>query len=169
MAKIDIVKKDGKKYIDGEEVLLKITYSILGRLMLLVFSLFGIFSGSIFVMAFNTNILLIILGGLIEVYSIIMFIDLLFFDKFEITKYHLTKRWLFWKYSLAVDDAIVYKTSYLINRGAIRFKTKNNHFLWFILPIYLLAVDDYKITMEKLKTVFLEINLLKGDEYEWYN
>lgn len=121
------------------ETLIVIKYSILGRLMLLLFSAFGIFIGSMFLVASNTNIFLIILGVLIDVYSIIMFFDLVLFKQFEITKHHLVKKWLIGKYSLSVDDAIVYKTSYKITRGAIRFKSKNNHFLSFIFPIYIMA------------------------------
>ncbi len=152
-----------------DKILLTIKYNFFGKLLLIIFSLFGMFIGSIFIIAINNNIFFITLGCLIVLYCLIMFSDILFFKRMDITDKYIIKNWLFGKYYLPINDAYVSKTSYQINRGTIRFKSKNNRFLSFILPIYLLALSDYEKSMLKIKKVFINLELLKGDEYEWNN
>ena len=67
-------------------------------------------------------------------------------------------------------DAKVNKFSYKgVTRGYIRFYSKSNYFISFMMTIHLLALEDYELQFEKLKATLKKIQLLKGDEHEWYS
>jgi len=145
-------------------------YNPFMRLVVLLFFVLGVLIGTMFLLANGTNLFLQILGGAIIIYSVVMLFDVLLFVRMEIDNKEIKKRWLFGTYVLKVYDTKVNKFSYKgITRGYIRFNSKSNYFSSFIMTIHLLALDNYREEFEKLKEVLKKNQLLKGDEYEWYN
>ena len=172
MGKVDVVEKDGKKYIDGEEVLLSIKYNLLGRLLLILFSWFGLAVSIFLIVANDINILLKIIAILILVQNLWLFFDVLFFKEMKITKKTVAKVWLFGKLSVPVKEIdYAYRSFYTINRGKLVFQSfkskKKNFFFYNCMAVHLLGISNYKQVMLQIKKILIEKNIIKGDEYEW--
>lgn len=157
--------------IENEDVLLSIKYNLLGRTLLILLSLFGLFVSIFFLIAGDTNILLKIIGILILIQSLWLFFDVLFFKEMKITKEAITKVWSFGKISIPIKEIdYVYRSFYKINRGKIVFQSKKrNFFLHNFMAIHLLGVSNYRQIMLEMKKIFINLNIIKGDEYEWNN
>ncbi|GGD43015.1 hypothetical protein GCM10012288_16630 [Malaciobacter pacificus] len=166
---LNIEEKDGKKYIDGEEILLEIEYDFYKKSLLLLFALIGILIGCIFFVGSDKNIFLKILGIFICIYALFLFFDVLLFKKLLITRTEIKKIWIFGEIKLLVAEAIVFRSSYKLNKGTIHFRSKSNRFLSYILQIRLFALKNYKKKYEQIKKILIETKILKGDEYEWNN
>ena len=158
----------------NENVLLHIRYDLLGRMLLVLFSLFGLYIGLFFVIADNTNILLKVIGVLIFLQSLWLFFDVLFFKEMKITKTKIEKIWLFGKLSVPIKKIdYAYRSFYKINRGKIVFRSsqsiKRNFYLHNCMAIHLVGVSNYKQVLLEIKKVFINLSIIKGDEYEWNN
>jgi len=155
---------------DTNNIRITLKYSPLMRLVVLLFFLFGMLIGIMFLMAEGSSFFLKFFGISILVYSILMFCDVLLFVEMKIYDSKINKIWLIGTYSLEVKDAKVNKFSYKgVTRGYIRFYSKSNYFISFMMTIHLLALEDYELQFEKLKATLKKIQLLKGDEHEWYS
>jgi purine-cytosine permease-like protein len=139
------------------------------RIILLLFALLGVLIGLMFIIANNTNLFLQVLGVLISVQSTVLLLDVLFFKRFEISKTEIRKVWLFGEISVPIGEIdYAYRSSYKINRGRIVFQyKKKNFFLYHLITIHLLGVSNYQQTIQEIKKVFIKLNIIKGDEYEW--
>lgn len=169
--KINITEKDGKKYID-EKVLLNIQYSLFGKTLLVLFSLFGLLVAILLQISENTYILLKVFGFLIFIQSLWLFLDVLLFKEMKITKDMVTKIWLLGEISIPVNKInYAYRSFYKLNRGKIVFQSfqskKRNFFLHNIMAIHLLGLSNYEQTLLNMKKVFTKLNIIKGDENEW--
>ena len=159
---------------NNQRVLFTIQYCLFGRILLIIFSLFGLFAGLMFMIANKTNMLLQIIGAIIFAQSLWLFIDVLFFKKVKITKNTIEKIWLFGKASIPVEKIdYAYRSFYKINRGKMVFRSfkskKRNFFFYNVMAIHLLGISNYEQTLSKMKKVFKDLNIIKGDEYEWNN
>jgi len=159
---------------NNQRVLFTIQYCLFGRILLIIFSLFGLFAGLMFMIANKTNMLLQIIGAIIFAQSLWLFIDVLFFKKVKITKNTIEKIWLFGKASIPVEKIdYAYRSFYMINRGKMVFRSfkskKRNFFFYNVMAIHLLGISNYEQTLSKMKKVFKDLNIIKGDEYEWNN
>ena len=159
---------------NNQKVLFTIQYCLFGRILLIIFSLFGLFAGLLFMIANNTNMLLQIIGAIIFAQSLWLFIDVLFFKKVKITKNTIEKIWLFGKASISVENIdFAYRSFYMINRGKMVFRSfkskKRNFFFYNVMAIHLLGISNYAQTLSKMKKVFKDLNIIKGDEHEWNN
>ena len=162
--------KDKSK--NDKQILLIIQYCLFGRILLILFSLIGLFAGLLFTIANNTNILLQIMGAMIFIQSLWLFIDVLFFKKIKITNNTIEKIWLFGKASIPVENIdYAYRSFYKISRGRMVFRSfksrKRNFFFYNIMAIHLLGISNYEQTLSKMKKAFKALNIIKGDEYEW--
>jgi len=159
---------------NNQRVLFTIQYCLFGRILLIIFSLFGLFAGLMFMIANKTNMLLQIIGAIIFAQSLWLFIDVLLFKKVKITKNTIEKIWLFGKASIPVEKIdYAYRSFYKINRGKMVFRSfkskKRNFFFYNVMAIHLLGISNYEQTLSKMKKVFKDLNIIKGDEYEWNN
>jgi hypothetical protein len=154
--------------VENEDVLLLIKYNLLGRILLILFSWFGL-AVSIFLIAENVNILFKIIAILIFIQSLWLFFDVCFFKEIKITTKVITKVWLFGRVSVPIKEIdYVYRSFYKINHGKIVFQSKSRtFFIYNFMSIYLLGISDYQQVILQMKEVFKKLNLLAGDEYEW--
>ena len=170
-----IVKKQKMNY---ENVLLRITYGPIGKITLILFSIFGMFIGLLLmVMEYDSaflNILFMFFGILIFLQNLLIFIDVLFFKYFQIRRNSIEKRWLLGKIEISIKDInYAYRSFYKISRGKIVFRNFNSKikdlFLYHIMSIHLLGISDYKKIIKKLKKVLIKTKIIEGGEYEWNN
>ena len=163
-----IVKKQKMNY---ENVLLRITYDPIGKITLILFSIFGMFIGLLLmVMEYDSaflNILFMFFGILIFLQNLLLFIDVLFFKYFQITRNSIEKRWLLGKIEIPIEDInYAYRSFYQISRGKIVFRNFNSKikdiFLYHAMAIHLLGINSYKKIFMKLKQSLVKTKIIKA-------
>lgn len=169
MEKMNIVEKDGQRYIDGEEVLLEIEYSVLGKLLMLFFRLMAFCLGigmilidSIFAQIFGV---LCLLYGWIGFFLSLFFIKIVFYEKSIETSWNVLG-WMFEKHIL-YSELSAMKVNGIFG-GSISFLDKRNRLdSMFFFTIDLLPIQKEEIL--KIKNILIEKKIIKGDENVWNN
>lgn len=169
MGKVNIVEKDGKKYIDGEEVLLEIEYSVLGKLSILFFRLMAFCLGigmilidSLFAQIFGV---LCLFYGWIGFFLSLFFIKIVFYKKYIKTSWNILG-WIFDKYILYSEVSVMKSNG--IFGGSISFLDKKNR----LYSMFFFTIDQLPLTKEEIlqiKNILIEKKIIEGDEYVWSN
>ncbi len=166
---LNIEEKDGKKYIDGKEILLEIEYGFYGRIFALGFRIFGILIGLFFVLMFQ-NYIVKIISMIVIVFFILDFLGIFLFERLVFTndracliyKYFLKSKFFDYK-----SFKVTKSNGTIFGGGSISFYNKEKKHLNIFEKIDMLCISNE--TIEQLKKYLINKKILKGDEYEWIN
>ena len=164
---LNIEKKNGKRYIDGEEILLEIKYDLHGRIYALFFRIFGILIGLFFFSMFQ-NYIIKIISIIIILFFILDFLGIFLFERLILIndkaclryKYFIKSKFFSYK-SLRVTKS----NGTIFGGGSISFYNKEKKQLNIFEKIDMLCISNE--TIEQLKKYLINKKILKGDEYEW--
>lgn len=164
---LDIKEKDGKKYIDGEEILLEIEYDFYRKIFALFFRIFGILIGLFFFLMFQNHIVKVILM-IVILFFILDFLGIFLFERLVFTnnkaclkyKYFLKSKFFDYK-SLRVTKS----NGTIFGGASIAFYNREKKQLKIFEKIDMLCISNE--TIKQLKKHLINKKILKEDEYEW--
>ena len=165
----EIEEKDGKKYIDGEEILLEIEYDLLGRIFALLFRMFGILIGFFFFLMFQ-NYIVKITSMIVILFFIVDFLGIFLFERLILTNDKVCLRYKYFiksKFFSYKSVRVTKSNGTIFGGGSISFYNKEKKHLNIFEKIDMLCVSNE--TIKQLKKYLINKKILKGDEYEWIN
>ncbi|MDD3009479.1 MAG: hypothetical protein PHQ70_11535 [Arcobacter sp.] len=165
----EIEEKDGKKYIDGEEILLEIKYDLYGRIFALFFRMFGILIGFFFFLMFQ-NYIVKITSMIVILFFIVDFLGIFLFERLILTNDKVCLRYKYFiksKFFSYKSVRVTKSNGTIFGGGSISFYNKEKKHLNIFEKIDMLCVSNE--TIKQLKKYLINKKILKGDEYEWIN
>ena len=149
---------------NNETPLVIIKYDLLGRLLALLFRLFGIYAGALIIVA-DLFLFMNVIGWLIFFVFMGRFMDILFFDRALLTRRYFMKKWYFLGFMKLDIGKLQCKKSASKFGGTLLFDEKGERGQNLLFNVDLLPIKREKL--REVKEVLIALDVISKDDCSW--
>jgi hypothetical protein len=158
-----MMDEKNQKDIKNESIIV-FTYNNFYRFIFIFWLLLMFVLGLLFIL--TNKLFAIIFGILIVIFVFFSILDILLFKRLVIYQHYITKEWYVFGIKKINFSEIKVTLVLRIWTGQLIFSGKKITDR-FVMNLELFPVVDFKNKLNKLKSILIEKNIIKGDENEW--